>query len=521
MPILPERPALLGRAAPGAGAIFGAGSYISVIGFGDSIIAGEAASDAPHQWLNIVAAAFGAGSPLNKGIPGTVLQDSNGSNGAPFSSNGRDRFAADTLAANKRDLMCLAYGFNDARCTDAPATFNVTQYGIQLRQVLSGLITGGYGIDHIVLVGPYYITDTGLASGSAGFAGQTRAGFEAHVAEAAAAAAEYGVFYADAYAFMRDNGGAALITTGDNIHPVDAGHAAIAACVLGCHRANLRSAPSVAAFSFGGGVLNAAVTPPASGPISSYTFEYATAGSFAFTGTIISPSLTASWSGLGDGSYRVRARADFVDGTHSPWAFAPADVSVSPFLYDSFTDAAGTAITAHTGETGASWTVQSGNSPATPDKIDGGGALYANAANGIYQSAGSPPSADYYVEAVLTKLSTVTNDKVGVIGRADPAANSWYMARWNEAGSNWQLYRTVAGVSTQMNGSIAGSFNVGDSHVLRLTMNGSTISMSLDGAQIQSKADTVITAAGHAGVYFGTAQSATSGVHIDKIIGGT
>jgi lysophospholipase L1-like esterase len=71
-----------------------------------------------------------------------------------------------------------------------------------------------------------YLTDTGLATGSTGYAGQTRAGLEAYVTAIKDLAAEYNIIYVPVYEYMRDNGGASLMAA-DNIHPNDAGHAVI------------------------------------------------------------------------------------------------------------------------------------------------------------------------------------------------------------------------------------------------------------------------------------------------------
>lgn len=210
-------------------------SVASVVGLGDSITVGQQASDAAHQWINLVSAALSAGTPLNQGIQGTVLQNSNDSGGAPRTNNGRDRYVSALLGTNKKEMAFVAYGFNDARYTGAPSTLNVANYTVDLREVVKGLLGGGYGPDRICIVSPYWISDTGLNTGSAGFTGQTRALFEQFVAAAASVAAEFGVYYADAYAAMRDNGGESLIYT-DFIHPIDAGHAVIAAAVLAAKR---------------------------------------------------------------------------------------------------------------------------------------------------------------------------------------------------------------------------------------------------------------------------------------------
>ncbi|MGB8289653.1 hypothetical protein ELI24_27140 (plasmid) [Rhizobium ruizarguesonis] len=417
----------------GGGGGGGLPQVASLVGFGDSITFGNQASDEAHQWLNIVSTALGAGTPLNQGIPGTVLQNSNDSGGSPRTNNGRDRYVADILGANKREAVAIDYGFNDGRYTAAPTTFNLAQYAMDYREILTGLIAGGYPTNRIFIASPYWISDTGLITGSAGFTGQTRAVFEQFVAAAKALAKEFGVYYADVYAAMRDNGGASLIYTDFN-HPTDAGHAVIAAAILASTQQS-------------------------------------------------------------------------------------TDVPAGLFTSDSFTDPDGTIITNHTGEKGASWLPQNGYTPATPNGIKNG-RMWSPTATGVYRVAADSvgiSSANYYVEAVLTRVSVLAGDNVGVIGRAQTSANTLYFARYSDTAGGWQLFKTVAGSSTQLGSTIADTFAAAAEKTLRLTMSGTTISVQVGGATIISVTDSAIATAGHPGCRFGFAQSDSTGIHIESL----
>lgn len=172
-------------------------------GIGDSITVGANATTAANRFLNRVAAALGA-TVTNYGIGGTVLQNSNGSGGAPLNNNGRDRFRGLFTGGSKKDFALIAYGFNDARYTAAPSTFNAAAYKNDYREILVGLLCDGYRRDQLLIVGPHYITDIGLKTGSEGFTGQTRAGFEEYVTTAREVAEEFGTLYFDSYTHMRD-----------------------------------------------------------------------------------------------------------------------------------------------------------------------------------------------------------------------------------------------------------------------------------------------------------------------------
>lgn len=407
-------------------------SVASIVAIGDSFTVGTGASDAAHRWINIVAASLGA-TLTNNAIAGTVLQNSLNASSVPFANNGRDRyFAAMIGGGNKKAMGIIPYGFNDARYTAAPTTFNVAEYAVDYEEIVIDLLQQGYGPADIVVVSPWYITDTGLITGTAGFSDQTRIGFEAFVTAAAAVAAKYGVYYYDAYAYMRDNGGASLIG-GDNIHPTDTGHAVIA------------------------------------------------------TG--------------------------FMLAKRTPVAVLPLPV---PFLLDTFTAVDGTLLTAHTSDSGASWSLQTGYAPASGNVITAG-SMWAPSSTGVYKTSAIPPTADYGVRAIMIFLTTI-NDNIGVIGRADPAANTFYFFRLDKASGVYQLFKTLGGVSTQLGSDVADGGTFAGLKSIELRMVGTTISGWVNNVKVIEVTDSSITLAGRAGVRMaGSVQTATTGIHIDKI----
>lgn len=296
-------------------------SYASIVTFGDSITVGvNASNNATKSWAALLAGAIGA-ALLNKGVSGTVLQNSADSGGGARASNGRDRFQADVLGANRKAAVFIAYGFNDARYTAALATFNVAQYQNDYREVLNGLILGGYARGDIYVGSPYSISDSGLATGSTGFAGQSRAGFEAYVAAAASVAAEFGTNYCDLYAATNTAAFKAETDSNDHIHPLDAGHAAIAlAWRTQTRAANTGAAPA----SVMANVSGSTVTVTAAAVAGATAYEYALVANPLDYATSTNGSFTA----VANGSYYARARAVFADGSRGPWAFSAAAVGV-------------------------------------------------------------------------------------------------------------------------------------------------------------------------------------------------
>jgi lysophospholipase L1-like esterase len=171
----------------------------------------------------------------NRGIAGTTLQDSPIATGAPKPNNGRARFERDLLGAERADVIAILYGFNDARYIGAPQTFNLDGFIRDYRDVLTGLLGGGYAPDALCLGSPPHIPDAGFAVGTEGFTGQTRERFQVYVETVRALAEEFGTFYAPVNERMGREGGDALLS-GDQVHPNDAGHAKIAEIFAGATR---------------------------------------------------------------------------------------------------------------------------------------------------------------------------------------------------------------------------------------------------------------------------------------------
>lgn len=299
----------------------------SLVGFGDSITVGALIDDTNDKWLHRVSAAINSGTRVNAGINGTVLQNSPDSSGSPRANNGRNRFVSTMTGANKREMAIIAYGFNDARYVAAPATFNVAGYENDLNEVIAGLRIAGYPADRLVIVAPYYITNTGLSTGSAGFSGQTRVGFEAFVAAARRVAEAHGCWYFDAYAWMRDNGGASLIS-GDNIHPNVTGHEVIAQGML-YQSARLNTIAVPGSVTATGGPEQITVSWAAVSGASGYEVALAAEGSFTFGAPQAASGTSTTITGLAAGAVlRARVRA-IVSGTPGPWGYAASAATVA------------------------------------------------------------------------------------------------------------------------------------------------------------------------------------------------
>ncbi len=427
----------------------------SVIGFGSSTMDGDGASSTATRALNLIAGALGAGTIRNQAQPGTVLQNSADAGGSARSGNGRDRFASALLGANRSDRVCILYGANDLRYTGAPATFSLAGFATDLREVLNGLLTGGYARGDIAVGSPNWYPDSTYSVGSAGFTGSNRTIHESYVAECAAIAAEYGVLYADIYGRMRDLGGPGLMS-GDGLHCNDAGHQVVAHAFLSAAQTNARAAVTLGAAS--GGVeslsLAWAETPGATG----YEVEHGAAGSYAFGDRRVTSGASLDLSDLTQGPRFARIRAVFGDGA-GPWAFWPSVLTVTGAVAgggdatitgsDDFTaDAGATVLSALTADVGA-WTMHPSNS-GDAATINGGGALRGPTSRnqfciGLVDAAPVLP-AGVFVEMdvhIRTNNAQLTSYAVA---RCSTTSLTFLAAGYN--GSAWRILKYVAGAVT-------------------------------------------------------------------------
>lgn len=197
--------------------------------FGDSITAGLAASAPDRAWTALFAAAAGIRA-IDRALPGTVLQNSADASGAPRPDNGLARCTRDLLV-DPADAICILYGYNDARYTGAPETFNPAAFERDMRILIGRLLAAGYAPAAIAIGSPPYPCDAGLQVGSSGFTGQSRAGFLAYVAAIGAVAGEFGLAYAPVYERMAERPDGSLASA-DITHPNNEGHALIARAFL-------------------------------------------------------------------------------------------------------------------------------------------------------------------------------------------------------------------------------------------------------------------------------------------------
>lgn len=193
---------------------------------------------------------------------------------------------------------------------------------------------------------------------------------------------------------------------------------------------------------------------------------------------------------------------------------------MATFLNDTFTDTDTTVLTSHTGETGATWTRQTGENASGQFTVRTN-RIYCSTAQAVLQASGAPATPNYDVTATIRVVSTVTSI-IGVVGRASTSARTYYLAFYNRvtSGGAWSvgLQRMLAGTASTLVENSITSFTAGTTHTLLLRMVGDQISVYSDGVLVVGPVtDANITTAGKGGVWSNTAVTTTTGHHIDTI----
>lgn len=461
-------------------------TFASVTGFGDSMMAGSAATVDANRFLNLFTTATGGGTVRNSGIGATVLQNSNDMGGAPRANNGRDRWQAATAGANLSEALLHSYGYNDMRYTGAPATFNATSFENDYNEIIAANIASGYARSKIYLNTPFWVSDAILAgSVTPGFASGTRAQVLDYAAACLHVARDWGVRFADVYTATT---GRTDLIDADGVHPNNAGHLFYKDLLLAGRVLNSRTATS---GTLAGGVetLTMPITDPGDSPIS-YSVRVLDAN-YVMGSVVTQAGGSFSLTGVAAGTYRVMHRANYADGTSTPWAVsgtavvtsASGDAAITSILATRtqalwidpsdlttlFQDTAGTVPVTTAGQFIAKWNDKSGfgnhltqsNSAKCPTYQVVGGkpcVLFSKARGDFMRTAASvnPGSDKVQIFTGLRKMSDTTS-AIAIEHGNGSATNVAYVSAPSAAGANSYRFGS-AGSGQQVAGT--GAFAV-------------------------------------------------------------
>jgi len=183
---------------------------------------------------------------------------------------------------------------------------------------------------------------------------------------------------------------------------------------------------------------------------------------------------------------------------------------MAQFASDAFGGTSGQTLQVYS----ASW-VKHTSAGARELKISAAARAYADSGAGdacVYNT-GTPASADYTVSADLVYIGA-SSSNLGVLGRVNTAATTYYHARYDTTSGGWQLYKRVAGTFTQLGSTSTQTFSSGTKNLL-LSMVGSTIALYKEGggSPTISASDSAITAAGYSGLR--ASADTSSSIHAD------
>jgi hypothetical protein len=189
------------------------------------------------------------------------------------------------------------------------------------------------------------------------------------------------------------------------------------------------------------------------------------------------------------------------------------------FATDTFTDTAGTDLSAHTADDAGTWTKHTGTgSPGTGTVVvsDANRIRNGDGAASCYYHSGAPAGAEYDLQADWFVVTNPGALHESILGRIATAALDGYGVRFNTSGQ-WQLYKLVNGTLTSL-GTFAQTLSTSTTYVVKLEIRDATKKVYIDGVERISSTDNAVTAAGKAGVRF-FARTATNSTdrHLDNL----
>lgn len=185
-------------------------------------------------------------------------------------------------------------------------------------------------------------------------------------------------------------------------------------------------------------------------------------------------------------------------GNSSANSNATAAVSdPAAFVNDTMTGVDTTLLSAHTGETGATWTKHTsytGTMQLASNRL-----RCTDTTLSAYYASGSPVSVDYTVSANFYCVDSTAASVMAIAARVNTAANTMYVARYNNDGVGWAIFKIVAGASTLI-GNTNATLTNGQTYALVFKVVGTSLTFTVDGVTKASGTDSAISAAGKVGV---------------------
>lgn len=186
---------------------------------------------------------------------------------------------------------------------------------------------------------------------------------------------------------------------------------------------------------------------------------------------------------------------------------------------DRFFGTDGTALTAHSGETDATWTKHANSAAGTGFTITNANRVRPNSSGEqLMLVSANSPSSDYELEMdYWVPASGPASGDLGLAGRVQTGALTYYLARiWND--STVQLYKCIAGTYTLLqSAALQTALAPGQTRNMKFKMEGAQLTVTVDGTAYVDIEDRSIIYGTRAGMRSGTAlANNTTGLHADN-----
>lgn len=183
------------------------------------------------------------------------------------------------------------------------------------------------------------------------------------------------------------------------------------------------------------------------------------------------------------------------------------------FASDDFTDTDGTVITSHTATSGGPWVRW--DATVGQFQINGNRCRPNTSGNCLAYITQGPVTAEYDVEADIVARSHIAGSAWGIAGRMSTGQPTYYLVQYFETDRKFYLSRVVNNAFTNLT-SVAVTLTIDQPYRVRLQIRDEIKRVFVDGAEILSTTENLITAAGKAGIRSFQSAGNTTGYHLDN-----
>lgn len=189
----------------------------------------------------------------------------------------------------------------------------------------------------------------------------------------------------------------------------------------------------------------------------------------------------------------------------------------SDFATDTYTETpAGVTLASHIPELGGAITKHPGAAYVSTATINEATDTVFPAGTTAYYYAGTPTSADYYVQADVIAVS-ITSINAAICGHMDTTADTMVCVRINN-GTSWDLREINAATGSTLATSTTSLPTTGQTKTIRLnfSVGGTKASVNVDGVEVIPATTISVTSAGKVGLRFSGGAGPSSGFHFDN-----